>query len=44
MNVILFGVPRYVTTTGQIGRAMIHVARHGALMKVIETRDMHALR
>jgi hypothetical protein len=33
----------YVTTTEQIGRAMIHVARHGAPMQVIETRNINAL-
>ena len=37
----LFG--KYVTTTAQMGRAMIHVAREGAPKRVLENRDINAL-
>ena len=33
--------PKYVTTTTQIGRAMIHVARAGAPKRVLENRDIN---
>jgi uncharacterized protein YbjT (DUF2867 family) len=36
--------PQLVTTTEQIGRAMIRVARVGAPKAVLETRDINALR
>jgi uncharacterized protein YbjT (DUF2867 family) len=35
--------PKYVTTTAQVGRAMIHVAREGAPKRVLENRDINAL-
>jgi uncharacterized protein YbjT (DUF2867 family) len=35
--------PDYVTTTEQLGRAMIQVARHGAARRVLENRDINAL-
>src|SRR5258707_3571613 len=35
--------PGYVTTTEQLGRAMIQVARHGAPKRVLENRDINAL-
>jgi uncharacterized protein YbjT (DUF2867 family) len=35
--------PRYVTTTEQVGRAMIHVAREGAPKRVLESADIAAL-
>jgi uncharacterized protein YbjT (DUF2867 family) len=35
--------PNYVTTTAQVGRAMIHVAREGAPKRVLENRDINAL-
>jgi hypothetical protein len=35
--------PDYVTTTEQLGRAMIQVARHGAPKRVLENRDINAL-
>ena len=35
--------PKYVTTTVQVGRAMIHVAREGAPKRVLENRDINAL-
>jgi hypothetical protein len=33
--------PKYVTTTAQMGRAMIHVARAGAPKRVLENRDIN---
>lgn len=35
--------PRHVTTTEQLGRAMIHVAKHGAEKRVLEIADLNAL-
>ena len=35
--------PGYVTTTQQVGRAMIHVALHGAPKTHLENRDINAL-
>jgi uncharacterized protein YbjT (DUF2867 family) len=35
--------PKYVTTTAQVGCAMIHVAREGAPKRVLENRDINAL-
>src|SRR4029079_10093943 len=32
--------PRYVTTTEAIGRAMLHVARHGWPNRILETEDI----
>lgn len=40
--VILRLFPRQVLTTEQIGRAMIHVARHGAAKKILEIGDIAA--
>ena len=34
-------LPKYVTTTEQLGRAMIKVARHGAARHVLETEDIN---
>jgi len=34
--------PRYVTTTEAIGRAMLHVARHGWPTPVLESQDINA--
>ena len=36
--------PKYVTTTEQVGRAMIHVAKHGAAKRVLENRDIDSIR
>ena len=33
--------PKYVTTTAQVGRAMIRVAREGAPKRVLENRDIN---
>ena len=35
--------PNYVTTTAQMGRAMIHVAREGAPKRVLENWDINAI-
>jgi uncharacterized protein YbjT (DUF2867 family) len=35
--------PRYVTTTEQMGRAMLRVARGGSPKPILETRDINAL-
>jgi uncharacterized protein YbjT (DUF2867 family) len=35
--------PKYVTTTVQIGRAMLHAAREGAPKRVLESQDINAL-
>lgn len=35
--------PNYVTTTEQIGRAMLEVARHGAPKRILESADINAL-
>lgn len=35
--------PKYVTTTEQVGRAMLNVARHGAPRRVLESADIAAL-
>jgi hypothetical protein len=35
--------PQLVTTTEQVGRAMIRVAAHGAPKPILESRDIHAV-
>jgi hypothetical protein len=35
-------IPKYVTTTECVGRAMINVARRGAPHRVLESRDINA--
>src|SRR5258708_14916701 len=35
--------PKYVTTTEQVGRAMIKVARQGAPKRVLESQDINAV-
>jgi hypothetical protein len=35
--------PAYVTTTEQIGRAMLAVAKRGYARQILETRDINAL-
>jgi uncharacterized protein YbjT (DUF2867 family) len=32
--------PNYVTTTEELGRAMIYIAKHGAAKRVLESRDI----
>lgn len=35
--------PKYVTTTEEVGRAMLHVAKRGAPKRVLENEDIRAL-
>jgi uncharacterized protein YbjT (DUF2867 family) len=35
--------PKYVTTTEQVGRAMVEVAKHGASSRVLENADINAI-
>ena len=35
--------PGYFTTSEQMGRAMIHLARHGSAKRILETEDINAL-
>ena len=35
--------PKYVTTTEQVGRAMLRVAQHGASKRILESADINAL-
>ncbi len=37
------GFPQYVTTTEQLGRAMISAAKHGASKRVLESADINKL-
>jgi uncharacterized protein YbjT (DUF2867 family) len=43
LPLLRWAFPAYVLTTGEIGRAMLIVARRGAPKKILETRDIHAL-
>jgi uncharacterized protein YbjT (DUF2867 family) len=43
LPVLRAGFPQFVTTTEQVGRAMLRVARHGAPKPILETRDINAL-
>ena len=36
-------IPKYVTTTVQVGRAMIAVAQNGAPKRILETDDINAI-
>jgi hypothetical protein len=36
-------IPKHVTTSEQVGRAMLHVARHGAPQRVLENHELNAL-
>lgn len=42
-SLLLGAFPQYVTTTEQVGRAMLRVAKQGASRPVLETRDINAL-
>jgi uncharacterized protein YbjT (DUF2867 family) len=35
-------LPKHMITTDELGRAMIHIARHGAPKRVLTTADLHA--
>jgi|GEM_PF-2680342 len=43
-SMLLGAFPQYVTTTEQVGRAMLRVAKQGAPKPILETRDINALR
>jgi len=43
LPVLRAAFPQYVTTTEQMGRAMLRVAQHGAPKPILETRDINAL-
>jgi hypothetical protein len=36
-------LPKYVTTTEQVGKAMLKVAREGATKRVLESEDINAI-
>lgn len=42
-SVLLRAFPQFVTTTEQVGRAMLQVASRGSPKPVLETRDINAL-
>jgi uncharacterized protein YbjT (DUF2867 family) len=42
-SVLLRAFPQYVTTTEQVGCAMLRVAKEGAPKPILETRDINAL-
>lgn len=42
-SVLLGAFPQFVTTTEQVGRAMLRVAKQGAPKPILETRDINAL-
>lgn len=39
----LLRFPKYVTTTGQLGRAMLRVARYGTAKRILESEDINGL-
>lgn len=41
-SILLKLFPQFVTTTEQVGRAMLRVARHGSPKPILETRDINA--
>lgn len=43
-SVLLSAFPQFVTTTEQVGRAMLRVAKQGAPKPILETRDINAIR
>ena len=42
-SLLLRAFPRFVTTTEQVGRAMLRVAKQGSPKPILETRDINAL-
>ena len=40
---LIAAFPKYVTTTEQLGRAMLRVAKHGASKRVLESQDINAV-
>jgi uncharacterized protein YbjT (DUF2867 family) len=43
-SVLLKAFPQLVTTTEQVGRAMLHVAEHGSPKPILDTRAINASR
>ena len=43
MPLFVKGLPKHVTTTEQIGRAMLAVAKHGAPKQMLDTADINAV-
>jgi uncharacterized protein YbjT (DUF2867 family) len=41
-SILLKLFPQFVTTTEQVGRAMLRVAKHGSPKPILETRDINA--
>ena len=44
MPLFVKAFPKYVTTTEQIGRAMLSVAKHGAAKRILDSIDINAPR
>jgi uncharacterized protein YbjT (DUF2867 family) len=42
-SVLLSAFPQFVTTTEQVGRAMLRVTKQGAPKPILETRDINAI-
>jgi uncharacterized protein YbjT (DUF2867 family) len=40
---LIAAFPKYVTTTERLGHAMLRVAKHGALKRVLESQDINAV-
>jgi uncharacterized protein YbjT (DUF2867 family) len=43
LPLLLAGFPKYMTTTEQLGRAMLSVAKHGYSKKVLESSDINSI-
>jgi uncharacterized protein YbjT (DUF2867 family) len=43
LPLLQWALPKYVTTTQQLGRAMLHVARAGAPKCILESEDINAM-
>lgn len=44
MPLVVRAFPKYATTTEQIGRAMLGVAKHGAAKRILDSVDINAVR
>ena len=43
LPLLKFTLPQYVTTTEQVGRAMLQVAKHGYPCRILESKDIDSL-
>ena len=43
LPLLKFTLPQYVTTTEQVGRAMLQVAKHGYPRRILESKDIDSL-